>query len=351
MIDALAHFERAAVWLFWVALALAGVALGAVIIERLSYGWASLRSDRIRRGYQPLIDRALAGDEAAGLELAASPARHRLALAWLLIQPLIDDRDPTRIAGTRRLADAISLGSIAPQLLHSTLWWRRARALRAIGLLQYAEYSSALVAALDDPHPDVRGAALDALSDLKDPRSLPAIIARMHDVSLYRGRRAQALAAFGGLCESFVLDLGRLDHENRLNYALVLARVGTARARPALCGWATDARAPVRTAVFEALARVGLDEEAMPLCIDALRRDEMPIRAMAARALRHWATPDAAVELGHHLDDEWPVALQAAQSLRAMNDAGIVVLQTQAPRTDLAGRLARQMLWEAGMPC
>jgi len=48
---------------------------------------------------------------------------------------------------------------------------------------------------------------------------------------------------------------------------------------------------------------------------------------------------------------EWPVAVQAAQSLREMRDAGFVVLQTQASRTDLAGRLARQMLWQASTTC
>ena len=50
-------------------------------------------------------------------------------------------------------------------------------------------------------------------------------------------------------------------------------------------------------------------------------------------------------------DDTGEGSLVPVDRPPAMNDAGIVVLQTQAPRTDLAGRLARQMLWEAGMPC
>lgn len=56
-------------------------------------------------------------------------------------------------------------------------------------------------------------------------------------------------------------------------------------------------------------------------------------------------------QLGRHLDDEWPVAVQAAQSLRTMQSAGLPVLHEHAARTDLAGLLARQMLWEASMPC
>jgi HEAT repeat protein len=107
----------------------------------------------------------------------------------------------------------------------------------------------------------------------------------------------------------------------------------------------------VRAAAFEGLAHVGLDEQAARLSIDALTCEDVPVRAMAAHALRHWATADAAAHLARHLDDEWPVAVQAATSLRAMNEAGLQVLQTQAARSDLAGLLARQMLWEAGMPC
>ena len=68
-----------------------------------------------------------------------------------------------------------------------------------------------MIAALDDPHPDVRAAALDALTYLHDPASLPAIVVRLHDASLHPARRLAALAAFGPECESFLLDLSEVD--------------------------------------------------------------------------------------------------------------------------------------------
>jgi len=37
----------------------------------------------------------------------------------------------------------------------------------------------------------------------------------------------------------------------------------------------------------------------------------------------------------------------AARSLRSMGESGMIALQASAGRTDLAGVLARQMLWEA----
>lgn len=344
-------FERTVVFLFWTSLALALVMFGTVVIERLTYGIVGLRDARLRSRYVPLIKAALAGDEQARLALVSSPSSHHRALAWLLILPLIDNREPEHITKTRHLADALSLAPMADRLLHSRWWWRRARALRALGLLQYSDYTAVIVAALDDPNPDVRAAALDALADLKDPRSLPSIIVRVHDVSLYRGRRAQALTAFGALCEPLILELAAVDHDNRLTYALVLSRCGTTRSRAILHRWATDELAEVRTAAFDGLARIGLDEDGARLTLQALNRDDVPVRAMAAQALRHWGTSDATAMLARHLDDDWPVAVQAAHSLRSMQKTGLAVLEAQATRTDLAGLLARQMLWEESMRC
>jgi len=73
---------------------------------------------------------------------------------------------------------------------------------------------------------------------------------------------------------------------------------------------------------------------------------------MAAFALHDWAGPgDIAVQLAQHLDDRWPVAVQAAHSLKTMRDGGMAALQAAASRPDLAGELARQALWEMTARC
>ena len=135
--------------------------------------------------------------------------------------------------------------------------------------------------------------------------------------------------------------------ENRLGYVYALTICGTARARPLLCLWTRDERVAVRAGAFEALAHVGLDHDAARLALDALNSADVPVRAMAARALSGWRDPgEAAARLGQHLDDVWTVAVEAARSLQTMSDAGVAVLITRAARPDLAGLLARQMLWE-----
>ena len=222
-----------------------------------------------------------------------------------------------------------------------------ALALRALGLTQVRGRTAAIINALDDPHPDVRAAALDALTDLKDPASLQAIVVRLHDASLHRGRRAAALEAFGRECEPFLLDLAAVDPTHRVNYARALALCGTTQSRPTLSVWAADANPHVRAAAFEALAHVGLDADAARLAIDALNRDEPAVRVMAARALGGWTgAGDAVPSLIRRLDDAWVVAVRAAESLRSIRPAGLAALTVCASRADLAGLLARQMLWE-----
>jgi len=253
--------------------------------------------------------------------------------------------------GVAALCASLSLLTIAERYLQSRWWWRRALALRALGLMQQGSHTGDMLAALDDSNPDVRGAALDALADLHDPATLPAIVARLQDTSLQRGRRAAVIAAFGSQCEPFVLELAERDPASRLNYARMLGICGTARARPALSTWTADARPDVRAAAFEALAHIGLDERSATLAIRGLESADVKVRSMAAYALHGWTgAGDPAAHLARHLDDAWTVAVRAAQSLLEMKEIGRAELANWARHGGLAGLLARQMLWQAHLP-
>jgi HEAT repeat protein len=215
--------------------------------------------------------------------------------------------------------------------------------------MQVRDYTAQLVAGLDDSHPDVRAAALDGLTDLHDPATVPAIVVRLHDTSLPRGRRGAALKAFGSDCEPLLLELSEAHTAYRFNYTRALGICGTARSRPVLCRWTHDPRVQVRAGAFEALAYVGLDDEAARLAVEGLESHDPEVRAMAAFALRGWQGPgDAAAHLAAHLDDTWAVAVQAARTLQSMGDAGFVALRACASRPGLAGVLARQTLWRPG---
>jgi hypothetical protein len=338
--------------LFWIGFTLATAMASAVVVERAVYALQHFRVRRLKLRYARCIRRALDGDQAAIREIAMCPARHRLTVAEFLITPLIDDRDPVRIARTLDIVRAMSLIPTAEGFLRSRLWWRRAIAVRALGLLQVKKQSAAIVSALDDVNPLVRAAALDALTDLQDPASLTAIVVRLQDASLHRGRRAAAISAFGQQCEPFLLELAGVDPDHRLNYARALALCGSKMARPALCQWTHDPRPNVRAAAFEALAHTGLDIHAANLAIEGLECREPSVRAMAARSLRGWSgSVNATPHLARHLDDEWIVAIQAARALESIGESGLVELRRRSSRSDLAGILSQQMLWEGRERC
>ncbi len=347
MSGALATLELVSWWLIWLAGVLTAIVTVALVAERITMMLRSMLRRRVEHRYEPFVRRALAGDEAAHRALVDSPSRHRLIIAALLVLPLIGDRDPRRIARTRTLVGTLQLVPVADRYLQSRFWWRRAVALHVLGLIQERRRAAAIVGALDDPHEDVRSAALDALTDLQDPATLPAIVVRLHDASLQRERRLAALTAFGSRAEPLLLELAELDSEHRLHIAQALAICGTARSRSTLSAWSEDARSEVRTAALEALGHVGLDGIALQCALRSLASDDSHVRAAAARALRGCReVPDVAARLAPLLEDTWEVAVRAAESLQAMGPAGLDELQRRAQYPGVAGELARQKLWQ-----
>lgn len=323
-----------------------------VIVERASYAFGRIRRRRIEQRYEPLVQRSLDGDREAQRRLRTSPRRHHLYIARLAVAPLYAHRDPHQIARTREMFEAMSWIDVADHLLDSHRWWKRAIAIRAFGILQISSRAATLVAALDDGNPDVRAAALDAVADLRDPSTLGAIVVRLHDESLHRGRRFAAIAAFGPTCEPFLLEMAAVDATNRLDYARALRICGTRRSLPILSRWTEDADTEVRAAAFEAMGHIGLDIGTAALAMAALERGDVKVRAMAASALGDWAgSGDVALRLVEHLDDQWPVAVRAAKALKTIGLTGVTALQTASSRADLAGELARQTLWEISAQC
>lgn len=343
------HF---AMQMAWLGAALALLNAVAVVAERAGFALIEMRRLRIHRRYAPIARRALDGDESAVHELARSPWRHRIAIARLMATPLLEDRDHQRVARTGAIFQAMSLVAVAERWVHSHLWWRRALAVRTLGVLQLKSHAATIVSALDDVRAEVRAAALDSLADLHDSQTLRAVVVRLNDDSLHHGRRIAVIAAFGPEIEPVVLEMADLDTANRLNYAQALQVCGTACSLPTLTRWTQDPDPDVRAAALEALGHVGLDAPSATRALEALEADNVTVRAMAAYALHHWTGPgDTAVRLAQHLDDQWPVAVQAARSLKTIHHGGIAALQAAASRPDLAGRLARQTLWDITAQC
>jgi HEAT repeat protein len=350
MTAAIHSFEHYVLLVVWTGLVFAVCMVTAVIVQRIALAIHDANVRRLAERYQPVIDRAMAGDATALAALAQVPKRHRLWVAKLIVRPIVLDRVPTQVAAARVVFRALPISDAIDRYLLSYWWWQRVLGLRGLSLMREPSGPPRIVAALDDADRAVRNAALDALADLLDPATLPAVVVRLHDSSVDRGRVLAAIEAFGSQGEPFLLSLAEADEEHRVDYARALALCGTGRSRPVLCRWTADERAPVRAAAFRALSRIGLDQHAAACALGALETGDADadVRAMAAESLRGWTGGvEASATLARHLDDTWNVAVHAARSLQSITPAGRAELERYAGRQDLAGLLARQMLWES----
>lgn len=229
---------------------------------------------------------------------------------------------------------------------------RQVGAVRALGLIHDRDSMRVLTSALDDPHPDVRTAACDALGAIGDPRAVDQLVACIHDESRHqRVRVIEALRRIGPSTTAALVALGRADARLRHVAAEALASIGGADAQAALLEW-TDDEPLVAAAAWAALVRVGLDDRAAYRALRALTCPEARVRVQAARAIGQSGREDFARYLVSHLDGDWDVAASGARALARLGEPGRAALRARVA-CGVGGHglaLARQMLWEAERP-
>ncbi len=135
-------------------------------------------------------------------------------------------------------------------------WWA-ARALAAIGT---PEAITALIAALDDPDPDVRACAVVGLAGLRAPEAVDALVARLSDPSAYVARlAADALARIGTpAVPALIAALEKGDVAARAGAARALWAIRPEEAIPALCAALDDPSALVAYYAEDALEQMGV---------------------------------------------------------------------------------------------
>lgn len=324
--------------------------LAILIGQRLVRAAGEARRDALTRRYRPLIDAALASDAPLAIDaVVAIPRRHHAIVAQLVLATLRVVRG-VQNDRARLIAERLALVDGWRNDLVSRLWWRRAEAALALGLLRDKKSAVLLTPLLDDDHEQVRAAAIDALGQIGDYWAIGPLLAKLGDPTRHeRTRLVQALRAFGENATRALVQHGLRHERDRATVATVLSFVGGGGASDALLEWSMAADADTRTAVWTALGSIGLDDRAFYHALKALNADEPAVRAAAARALARSGRPDAAPQLAQKLDDEWEVAAQSARALARLGAAGLAALQDRLNGADGLGRdLARQVLWESG---
>jgi len=140
----------------------------------------SSRRARLEKQCQPLVDALLLPNPSirTAEQLACYVPKHGEVVGQLLVAP------DSRVAGPaidRLRHTARAFGTIEEWIrtLSDRRWWRRADAARSLGQLKVASAVDLLVAALDDHDEEVRAAAVDALGNIGEPRTVPALVSRL----------------------------------------------------------------------------------------------------------------------------------------------------------------------------
>jgi HEAT repeat protein len=203
----------------------------------------------------------------------------------------------------------------------------RAQAADVLGAWERADTVAALCEALADPAEEVRDAAAQSLSNLKDPESGPLLApwTEHHDPFVrqaalrglrelrYAGALAPALAALTASEDVVRLEavsvLGWLKNERALGPLTVTA--------------AQDPNAAVRRAAIGALGvGAAATEQTIVVLLGALRDTAWQVREEAAATLGKLRVSSARDALIAALDDDyWQVRLQAVRALGKLRDA------------------------------
>jgi HEAT repeat protein len=238
-------------------------------------------------------------------------------------------------------------------------WYHQAAAALRLGNVKYSSAIEVLTAALQHPHSDVRMAAICALAEIGDSRSVKSIV-----YSLSNADGWQILLAADHLLQMPadltrpLLDLlqesGSTRERREGTHRMVLELVAdfgqrggehlnSRAARQAAQLFLENESIDLRARAIRAITAVGIEtaQEIYPI-IDKLRDPAWEVRAVAAKALGLLRQEAAIPSLVAVLSDEaWWVRHNAAHALALFGQRGIQELQLQQNHVD---RFAREMV-------
>ncbi|MFM0383479.1 HEAT repeat domain-containing protein [Paraburkholderia dipogonis] len=225
------------------------------------------------------------------------------------------------------LEDEAVLGPIVAALRTDTSSDVRAQAAEVLGAWERTDAVAALCEALADRAQDVRDAAAQSLSNLKDPESGPLLAPwATHSDPFVRQAALRGLRElrYAGALEPALAALSANEDGVRLEAVSVLGWLKSERALgPLTATAAQDPSAAVRRAAIGALGiGAAATDETISALLSALRDAAWQVREEAAATLGKLRASGARDALIAALDDDyWQVRLQAVRALGKLGDA------------------------------
>ena len=326
-----------------------GALLIGLVVQRAVRSAIDRRRQILISRFEPVVERCLGAIETSTdhARLIRFGRRSPMLLGRMLVQPLLSLAGGP-VENGAALAKEAGVIALWRSDARDRRWWRRAEANRSLGVVGDVESFPAFVTALDDPHEEVRAAAVEAMGRLGDLRAVQELLSRLPEQSRHqRVRIIDALGALGVEGGPALMDFIRRRPDVLPFVAdLVPSVCGTSAAEEVL-GFCDHETAAVRAAAFNVLGTIGLDDTNFYFALKALGDEDPGVRAMAARALGRSGREDVASYLGERLnEDDWSVAAASARALLNLGAAGAATLAASATGDGQAADLAKQMMWE-----
>jgi HEAT repeat protein len=238
-------------------------------------------------------------------------------------------------------------------------WYRQAAAALRLGQIKYSSAIEVLTAALQHPHSDVRMAAICALAEIGDARSIKSIVYSLSNADgwqtlLAADRLLQMPADLTRPLLDLLQESGSTRERREGTHRMVLELVADfgqrggehlngRAARNAVSSFLDNESIDLRARAIRAITAVGIETaQELHLIIEKLRDPAWEVRAVAAKALGLLRQESAIPFLVTVLADEaWWVRHNAAHALALFGQRGLQELQLQQTHPD---RFAREMV-------
>lgn len=331
------------------------VYLGLIVLIIVNKAWREAQerfTAHRRRELEPgLFKYVMAEGPVAGF-LKGAPTRRD----WPVIEQIFFELlGVARGNVTRRAREAFeSLGIVDHYLqqLRSQRWWRRADAAERLGLTGSEKATPRLIESMNDPMPEVRIRAAQALANIGTAQSLRPLVMALRDAGRWSAIRVAGMLIDAGddAVDVLLEEFDRLPVHAKISAIDIFGRIKSLRATNLLRGLLNDPHPDLRARAGYALGMIG-DPTAAPLLAAGLKDKEWAVRAMSAKALGRLREDGSIGALAAALSDpQWWVRANAAEALKTKGPAGqqalIDLLDSDDP---YAAQQSVQMLQESGV--
>ena len=314
--------------IFWCSAGAVCVALGAIIVVRVS---TAITRWRVAR-YQSVVRDRLTAFIVGVRDDPPSPPRGRfeqrvLERNLVALLPSVKGDAATRVA---EVFSAAGLVEVAHRDLDARNSLTRIRAADTLGALRVRDATPWLIAHLHHHDPLLRLACARALAELGAVEELPEIMTALEEAATDPGDVVEVMLAFGPRGVPFLIEMlaaGSLS-ERRLA-AVALGHIASLHVLPELSRVLDDPDDELAAKAARALGQLG-DSKATPALIGLLR-DRRPwfVRVAATAALGTLEDRAAAPALVQELDaEEWDLRNAAAQALVVLDSDGLEAVIT-----------------------